>query len=50
MVGRRGSRREQMVGTSLCRIIVARGAGSDAKLLNRHNGQKRCDLSNSIYF
>lgn len=28
-----------MVGTSLRCIIVEWGAGSDAKLLNRHNGQ-----------
>lgn len=33
-----------MVGTSLRCIIVEWGAGSDAKLLNRHNGQNHFDL------
>lgn len=38
-----------MVGTSLDCIRVERGAGSDAKLLNRHNGQTHFDLLNKIY-
>lgn len=38
-----------MVGTSLDCMRVERGAGSDAKLFNRHNGQTNFDLLNKNY-
>ena len=38
-----------MVGTSVDCIRVERGAGSDAKLLNRHNGLTHFDLLNKIH-